>query len=269
MIGKPQRRPALPLAIFLLLLVGIGPLIAWRRATWTNLRKSFVWPAAAGATAGVLIWAGGVRQFYPWAFLTLCVFVTGTIVEEYARGIRARMRRGEGPLRAFAELLRRNQRRYGGYIVHLAVILMFVGFAGAAFDLEETKLLKPGERWDLAGYTIEYRGAQPVKHAHYAGAVARLALWDRGEPVGILLPEKRVYMQQEQPTTLPAVSSSLREDFYVILTGLEPDQSAALKVYINPLVNWLWIGGFVFVFGNTLLLWRMPDPRPLRPRGRA
>ncbi|MBW2416070.1 MAG: heme lyase CcmF/NrfE family subunit [Deltaproteobacteria bacterium] len=263
-IGPPFfQRLAGPLAIFLLLLTGIGPLIAWRRATWTNLRKSFLWPAGVAAVAGVGIRAIGVDQFYPWAFLTLCVFVTGTITEEYARGIRARMRRGEGPLRAFGELLRRNQRRYGGYIVHLSVILMFVGFAGAAFELEETKLLKPGERWDLAGYTVEYRSAQPVSHPHYAGAVARLALWDQGEPVGILLPEKRVYMQQEQPTTLPAVSSNLREDFYVILTGLEPDQSAALKVYINPLVNWLWIGGFVFVFGNTLLLWRMPEPRPM------
>jgi cytochrome c-type biogenesis protein CcmF len=245
-----------PLAIALLLLTGIGPLIAWRRATWVNLRKSFVWPGVIAAVAGLGLWAGGVRMFYPWSFLTLCAFVAGTIGLEYWRGIRARMRRGEGPVRAFVELLRRNQRRYGGYVVHLSVLLMFVGFAGSAFELEETRLLKPGERWEIGDYTLEYRQAQPLRHAHYAGAIARLALYHDGEPVGILTPEKRVYMQQEQPTTMPAVASTLREDFYVILTGLEPDQSAALKVYINPLVNWIWIGGYIFVIGNTLLLWR-------------
>ena len=165
------------------------------------------------------------------------------------------MRRGESPLQAVIELLRRNQRRYAGYVVHLAVVLVFIGFAGATFNFEDTKLLKPGESWQLGSYTVEYRQARPVSDRHYAGAVARLALYDHGQPVGMLLPEKRMYFQQEQATTIPAVASNLAEDFYVILAGLEPDQSAALKVYVNPLVNWIWIGGFVFVFGNTLLLW--------------
>ena len=264
-IGPPFfQRYVGPLAIFLLLLTGIGPLIAWRRATWTNLRKSFLWPAVGAGVGGALLLALGVNQVYPWAFLTLCIFVTGTIVEEYGRGIRARMRRGESPVRAFTELLRRNQRRYGGYVVHLSVVLMFVGFAGAAFDLEETKLLKPGERWDLGSYTLEYRQVYPVSHPHYASAIARLALYHNGDPVGILTPEKRLYFQQEQPATLPAISSTLGEDFYVILSGLEADQSAALKVYINPLVNWLWIGGLVFIIGNTLLLWRIPEPAAAR-----
>ncbi len=261
-IGPPffQRMTA-PLAVALLLLTGIGPLIAWRRATWANLRKSFLWPALAALVAAPIAWWAGLRGFYPAVFASLCGFVAGTIFLEYSRGIRSRMRRGEGPLRAFVELLRRNQRRYGGYVVHLSVVLMFVGFAGAAFDLEETRLLKPGERWELAGYTIEYRQSLPVTHPHYAGAIARLALYEGDEPIGILTPEKRMYFQQEQPTTLPAISSTLGRDFYVILTGLEPDQSAALKVYVNPLVNWIWIGGFVFVLGNTLLLWRIPGYR--------
>ena len=256
-----------PFAVALLLLTGIGPLIAWRRASWVNVRKSFLWPAGVALVAAPVVWLLGYRRFYPMVFLSLCAFVAGTISLEYSRGIRARMRRGENPLRAFAELLRRNQRRYGGYVVHLSVILMFVGFAGAAFDLEETRLLRPGETWQLDGYTVEYRGARPVHHPHYAGAQVRLALSKAGEPLGILTPERRMYFQQEQPTTLPAVRSSLGEDFYVILNGLEPDQSAALKVYINPLVNWIWIGGFVFVFGNTLLLWRIPNPRSPRDAG--
>jgi cytochrome c-type biogenesis protein CcmF len=183
------------------------------------------------------------------------------VLEEYGRGIGARMRRGESPARAFFELVRRNQRRYGGYVVHLAVVFFFVGFAGAAFNLEETRLLRPGETWELGRYTLEYRQARPVNHPHYAGAVARIAVYEAGEPIGILAPEKRMYFQQEQPTTVPAVASSLNEDLYVILAGLEPDQSAALKVYVNPLVNWIWIGGWVFVFGNALVLWPLPERR--------
>ncbi len=264
-IGPPFfNRYAGPLALFILLLAGVGPLIAWRRATWTNLRKSFIWPSVfAGGIVLALILLG-VHRFYPVAFGGLCAFVTGSIGEEYARGIRARMRRGEGPLTAFWTLIRRNQRRYGGYVVHLAIVLMFVGFAGAAFNLEETRLMRPGERWDVAGYTLEYRQVRPVRHAHYAGAVARLALYADGEPLGILTPEKRMYFQQEQPATLPAVASSLREDLYVILAGLEPDRSASYNVYVNPLVNWIWIGGFVFILGNTLILWPLPERRSRR-----
>jgi len=254
--GPPWFRAlAGPISLALLFLTGVGPLIAWRRATWVNLRKSFLWPAALGVAAAAAVFASGAREFYPIAFAGLCAFVTGTVLEEYQRGVRAHMRRGLGPVAAFVELLRRNQRRYAGYVVHLAVVLMFVGFAGAAFNLEETKLLKPGESWDLAGYTLEYRQAQPLSHPHYAGAIARVGVREHGKPVGILLPEKRMYFQQETPTTIPAVASTLGEDLYVILVGLEPDQSAALKVYVNPLVNWVWIGGFVFVIGNTLLLW--------------
>jgi len=261
-IGPPFfQRYAGPLAVFLLLLTGIGPLIAWRRATWVNLRKSFLRPAICAALGGLAIYALGMREFYPVAFVTLCAFVAGTVLEEYGRGIGARMRRGENPVRAFFELVRRNQRRYGGYVVHLAVVFFFVGFAGAAFNLEETRLLRPGETWELGRYTLEYRQARPVSHPHYAGAVARIAVYEAGEPIGILAPEKRVYFQQEQPTTVPAVASSLNEDLYVILAGLEPDQSAALKVYVNPLVNWIWIGGWVFVFGNALVLWPLPERR--------
>jgi cytochrome c-type biogenesis protein CcmF len=273
-IGPPFfQRYAGPLALFLLLLTGIGPLIAWRRATWLNLRKSFLVPAVCAAIGSLVVFGLGVHEFYPVVFAALCAFVAGTILEEYGRGIRARMRRGEGPVRAFFELVRRNQRRYGGYVVHLAVVLFFIGFAGAAFNLEETRLLHPGESWELGRYTLEYRQVRPVRDPHYAGVVARVAVYNEGRPVGILAPEKRMYFQQEQPTTIPAVASNLREDLYVILAGLEPDQSAALKVYVNPLVNWIWIGGWVFVFGNALVLWPLPERRareaPDRPGART
>jgi cytochrome c-type biogenesis protein CcmF len=259
-IGPPFfQRFAGPLALFMLFLAGVAPLIAWRRATWVNLRKSFLWPGLIALAVAAALFAGGVREFYPLAFQTLCAFVAATVFEEYARGIRARMRRGEGPVRAFLELVQRNQRRYGGYVVHLSVVLMFVGFSGAAFNLEETRVLHPGERWQLDGYTLEYRQALPVEHPHYAGAVARVALQRGEQPLGILTPEKRMYYQQEQPSTLPAVASSFGEDLYVVLVGLEQEGAAALKVYVNPLVNWIWFGGVVWILGNLLVLWPLPE----------
>ena len=143
--------------------------------------------------------------------------------------------------------------------MHLAVILIFIGFAGSAFEFEETRVLSPGERWAVNGYTLEYRQPVSSNQPNYAGAVARVALFNGDSPVGILKPEKRVYFQQEQPTTIPAISSSMREDIYLILVGLEPDRRAALKVFVNPLVNWIWIGGFVFIFGNALVLWPLSE----------
>ena len=172
--------------------------------------------------------------------------------------MRARMRRGENALAAFVELLRRNQRRYGGYVVHLAVVLMFVGFAGATFNLEETKLLTPGESWSLAGYTARVPAGAPGRPPALRGrGRAARAVPRTASPSGCCCPRSACTSSRSSRPRSRRSRSGLREDFYVILAGLEPDQRAALKVYINPLVNWIWIGGFVFVVGNTLLLWPM------------
>jgi cytochrome c-type biogenesis protein CcmF len=248
-----------PLALALLFLTGVGPLVAWRQATLANLRKSFLWPGLFALTVAIVLIVMGVREFYPVAFISLGAFVIGTVWEEYYRGIRARMRQGENLVQAFFELIRRNQRRYAGYIVHVAIVFMFFGFAGANYDIEATKLLKPGEKWELGGFTVEYRNVEELRHRHYSGVKARLALWQDGDPLIMLEPERRYYYQQETPSTLPAVFSNVAQDFYVILNGLEEDQSIALKAYINPLVNWIWIGGGVFIFANVLLLWPVPE----------
>ena len=247
-------------ALPLLLLTGIGPLIAWRRASGSNLRRQFLWPAGAGLVAGGLAGAlaglrGGVFPLLVWS---VSGFVVGTIVQEYVRAVRARMRHGENPVTAVATLLRKNQRRYGGYIVHLGVVFIFIGIAGAAFNEERLENMSPGDTVTMNGYRLEYKTALPIPAQHYGGAVARLALYEGDRGVATLTPERRVYWLEQQPASIPSVYSTLNEDLYVILTAVEPDGSATVKLYRNPLVNWIWIGGYTFVLGTLLIMWPHP-----------
>jgi cytochrome c-type biogenesis protein CcmF len=251
-----------PLVLFLLFLTGVGPLIAWRKATWPSLRRAFLWPVVAGvATAAVLAVAmGRDLHWYALSLWSLSVFVVATILQEYVRAIRARTRKGgENAFQAFAVLLRRNQQRYGGYIVHLGVVLVLVGTAGSVFNEERLENLAPGGEIGIHDYRLRYNTAQAIEDQHYGGATARIALYQDGTPLGVMTPEKRQYWLEEQPASIPSIHSTLREDLYVILTAVEADGSATIKIYRNPLVNWIWIGGVVFVLGTVAVMW--PNPR--------
>ncbi len=250
-----------PLALFLLFLTGVGPLIAWRRASRTSLQRQFLWPLSAGLSAALALWLAlrGRIGFYPLSLWSLGAFVTATVTQEYARAIRARMRKGnENAFQALGVLLSRNQQRYGGYIVHVGVALILLGIGGAAFNEERLETVRVGEKIRLNGYTLEYLTARPLPKQHYGGAVARLALFEAGRPLAVMAPEKRMYWLEQQPASIPSIHSTLREDLYVILTSLEPDGSAIVKIYRNPLVNWIWIGGFTFVLGALVILWPHP-----------
>ena len=155
-------------------------------------------------------------------------------------------------------LLRRNQQRYGGYVVHVGVVLIVLGIGGAAFNEERLENVRVGETIRMNGYRLEYLTARPIPQQHYGGAVARLALFEGDRPVAVMAPEKRMYWLEQQPASIPSIHSTLREDLYVILTSLERDGSATLKIYRNPLVNWIWIGGFTFVLGAVVILWPHP-----------
>jgi cytochrome c-type biogenesis protein CcmF len=258
-----------PLALFLLFLTGVGPIVAWRRASPVSLRRQFVGPAAAGVACGVAFtaWFRGSAEFYPLMVWSLGAFVTATIVQEYGRAIRIRVRKhGENPLRAVATLLRKNQQRYGGYIVHLGAVMVLIGTAGSVFNEERLETVSPGHEISMNGYRLRYLTAHPLPAQHYGGAVARLALYHHDDPVGVMVPEKRRYWLEEQPASIPSVHSTLREDLYVILTEIEADGSATLKIYRNPLVNWIWIGGVVFVLGTVAVMWPHPTRSPAPPR---
>ncbi|MEE8581530.1 MAG: cytochrome c-type biogenesis CcmF C-terminal domain-containing protein, partial [Myxococcota bacterium] len=255
------------LALLLLALSGIGPLIAWRRASPANLHRQFLWPGAAFLlTLLVLAFAfWGSIPFWPLACWSLSAFVVVGIVQEYWRAIGARVRnRGETIIEAFANLLRKNQRRYGGYIVHLSIVFVLVGIGGAAFNQERLENMAPGDSIRLHDYRFEYLTADAIPEQHYGGARARIALYKQDRGIRVLTPEKRVYWLEEQPSSIPAIYSTLREDVYVILTNIEADGSATLKIHRNPLVNWIWIGGLVFVIGSVCIMW----PHPERERER-
>jgi cytochrome c-type biogenesis protein CcmF len=250
--------------LILLFLTGVGPLIAWRRSSPALLRRLFAWPAAAGVAGGLLIWAcyGRELEFYLLMVASLGAFVVGTVVQEYARAIRVRVRRGgENAAQALFALWRKNQQRYGGYVVHLGAVAILMGIAGSVLNEERLENVRPGSELRIADYRLRYLTARPLPAQHYGGAVARIALYRGDEPLAVMAPEKRMYWLEQQPASIPSVHSTLREDLYVILTALEPDGSATLKVYRNPLVNWIWIGGAIFVVGTALVMWPHPGPR--------
>ena len=248
----------------LLLLTGVGPLIAWRRASPANLRRQFIWPTATGAATAVMlgIALGSQITLYAYVAWSLCAFVIGTIAQEYVRAVRARTRKGgENSLQALGALLRKNQQRYGGYIVHLGVVFVLIGITGAVLNQERLENVRPGGSFAIDGYRWTYLTAEALPAQHYGGAVARLALYRGDQPLAVMAPEKRMYWLEQQPASIPSVYSTLREDLYVILTAIEHDGSATFKVYRNPLVNWIWIGGAVFVLGTLAVMWPHPERR--------
>jgi cytochrome c-type biogenesis protein CcmF len=256
------------LALPLLFLTGVGPLIAWHRASAASLRRQFIAPAgfglAVGAVLAVAFW--GEIGFWALCCWTLCAFVTGTVSQEYWQAIRARRRlHGESVATALAVLLQKNQRRYGGYIVHLGIVFMMVGFSGALLNEETLENVQPGDSVTLHDYRLRYLTADAIPAQHYGGAKARVALYQADQPLVVMTPEKRMYWLEQQPTSIPAIYSTFNEDLYVILTALEQDGSATLKVYRNPLVNWIWVGGYILIAGTIVILW----PHPVRTDARS
>ena len=258
----------IPIFLGLIALSGICPLIAWRRASVKNLKRNFAHPALFGLLVGVVLFALGIRHVYALIALSLSAFVTATIVSEFYRGARVRRRKsGHGWIRSFAELVGRNRRRYGGYIVHFGVVLFVVGATGSAFVTEKEAVLGEGESVQVGDYTLTYEGMSTYTSLNRQVFAATLDVSKGGRSVGTSVPQKRLYRTWDQPTTEPAILSTLVEDLYVILIGFT-DQGARFKILINPLMVWLWIGGVVLTVGTLIALWptEAKRPRAAKPR---
>jgi cytochrome c-type biogenesis protein CcmF len=250
-----------PLGLMLLFLMGVGPVIAWRRATWSALRRSFAWPVACGLVAGLVCVAAGMRSFWALLSFSLVFFVLGTVTQEFYRGVRARQAMvGEGAVRALARLVGKNRRRYGGYVIHVAVVMIFVAITGTSvFRIEKQVTLNQGETFEIGGYTLRYEGLEEKETPHVAYLMARLAVLVDGRQVDTLRPEKRFYKKPEQPTTEVAIRSTLGSDLYLVLGSYDAEsRMATILAYLNPLIAFLYWGGITLVLGTLVAIWPAP-----------
>jgi len=261
-VGPPWfNQWIVPLGLSLILVTGVGPLIAWRKASGQNLTRNFSVPLAFMAGTALLLAVAGMRHLRAILAFSLCVFVVVTIVQELYRGSRARMKTaGESFLGGLSSLIGRNKRRYGGYLVHVGMVMIFVGIAGsAAFQQEAMAVLRRGESFDIGPYKLTFADTSSSHDAHKDVLTTVLDVSRDGRKVATLRPEKYFYRATEQPTTEVSIYGlfswppNLSEDLYTILVDNNPQAGGyTFKAYLNPLVSWIWIGGLVVIIGTHI-----------------
>jgi cytochrome c-type biogenesis protein CcmF len=254
----------------LLVLMGVGPLIAWRRASLKGLGRTFLWPAAVAIVTGVVLLALGAGSSIPGLIAyTFSAFVLAAIGLEFVRGTRARraLSSESWPV-AFASLVGRNRRRYGGYVVHVAIVLLAIGIAGSsAYDSVVEGRLAAGQSLSVSGYTVTYQKLTERETAHAAEVRAHLAISRDGKGLGTLEAGKNSYKIAGPD---PQVSSEVGirtdyvtgEDLFVIPEQVNDDGTVYFRIFVKPLVNLIWLAGLVFLLGSVIALW--PDAREQR-----
>jgi cytochrome c-type biogenesis protein CcmF len=262
-VGPPFfNRVNIPIGLFLLFLTGVGPLLAWRRTSLDSLKRNFGWPLLIGLAAGTVAFPLGFRDFFSLVCLILSVFVALTIASEFYRGARViRARTGANLLSAVGQLTLRNTRRYGGYVVHFGIVLVFIGISGAAFNQDNQMEMAPGSRMQIGPYTLVCQTFTSRPEQNYTAERATLEVLRGGKQKMMLYPERRFYPTNEQSGTMVAIYSTLKEDLYVVYAGRSPEsQQPVIHAYLNPLVKWIWLGGVIVVLGTGLAL--LPSRQP-------
>jgi len=247
----------IPIGLVLLCLTGIGPLLVWRKTSKQSFVRNFTTPVIAGLVMALVLYIINIRGYVLISF-SLSVFVLTTISLEFARGIRSRITvHKENPLTG------KNRSRYGGYIVHVGIVFMFIGFTGHAFDIEKEFGLKKDETNHLGGYTFVLQNIREEERPNHYAWIADLHVSDAsGKEIVMLHPEKRIYFhrnpdpERRQPHSELDIYSTMKQDIYSIFNSVDLENGVAyLKIMINPLVNWVWFGGFIFVLGTLVALW--------------
>ncbi|MBE2237194.1 MAG: heme lyase CcmF/NrfE family subunit [Caldilineaceae bacterium] len=259
-----------PLFLLLLLLMGVAPLLGWRHTSLAAFRKQFTFPTLAALGVGVFVFVVA-RSLYPMIGLAICAFVVATIIQEYVRGVQARRSTtGENALVAIGNLWRRNGRRYGGYIVHIGIVLIGVAVIGNEFYQQSLSVtLATGESATVGRYQIVYNGMQTDRQANLMEFGAQLEAFhlDSGQQVAVVVPKRNIYDKApDMPTSEVGLHMSPIEDVYVVLNGWDDGgASATFTIYINPLTMWMWVGGIVLVIGTLIAAW----PNPVRRRNES
>jgi cytochrome c-type biogenesis protein CcmF len=258
-VGAPYfNSVTVPLFLFLVFLMAVGPIIAWRRASWDHLKRNFLGPASAALLFGLALFIWKVRDFLPLLGFTLLAFVVSTILYDTALALRARRRiAGEGILRGLISLARRNQRRYGGLTVHLGVVLIIMGIAGSmSYSIEKEATMALKQQLQVGNYQIQFEGLTGSRQPTHFRVEGAFRVFHNGNNEGILNPALKFFPTQQSPIGRAVHQSSLSEDIYLILSGfsdLDRNQ-ATLKVLVRPLVVWMWIGGFVIALGTLICI---------------
>jgi cytochrome c-type biogenesis protein CcmF len=278
-VGAPwYNREAVPIGLFLLFLTGVGPLLPWRSTSMRAVRRNFILPTIAlWATvivcliAGDRPWKGG--EFDSGSFFALVAFaisaaVFTAIVSEFLRGAGVISRQtGKNLIVSTYLLTRRNTRRYGGYIVHIAIVIIVVGLAGAAFNKNTEQEMALHDKMSVGPYTLECVGFTQDSNANYNSDYALIDVYSGGKKQFQMAPEKRVYLASQQPQTMVAIHSVLSWDLYVVFEGTNPDTGQPIiKAFLNPLVSWIWAGVVLLVIGTFLAL--IPSQTPVTATSR-
>ncbi|MEM7342701.1 MAG: heme lyase CcmF/NrfE family subunit [Chloroflexota bacterium] len=276
-VGPPfYEKTTMPLWAIILVLMGIAPLIPWRVTTLKRIGDSLVWPAVGTIVVAVILYFMGITALWALFGFSLCSFTLISTLIEYWRGVAARHRRhGESYPIALWKLFGRNRRRYGGYLIHIGVVIMAIGIIGSqVYQVETQKNLAVGESVTVGSqfvesYELTYLGLQEgASPDDRLITEARLAVRKNGRSVGELIPYREFFVVQQQPMTIPDKRSTAADDLYVLLSGWEgTGETATFTIYINPLVNWVWVGSFVLILGSMIAAW--PTPQESRQQARA
>jgi cytochrome c-type biogenesis protein CcmF len=257
-VGPPFfNRWMAPIGLILLALTGVAPLLAWRRSSLANVREQFLWPVLATVVVSVALVGLGVRVWSSGVCFALCAFVATSIGQEFLRGAAVRKEAtGTDVLTAGIGLVMRERRRYGGYIVHLGIVLMFLGFAGEGFKVDQQVLLKAGQETTVGHYTVRNMGVKVTDDGQKQMVTGHVAVFEDGKALGTMYPARWFYRKhEEQPTTEVAIRRTVAEDLYLVMPAYElGDQSMSLQVVVNPLVNWIWAGFGMLVLGTGIAL---------------
>ncbi len=260
-----------PIFLAIILLAGICTLIGWRRASTKNLIRNFLWPLIAAMVLAIVLFAFGIREGVSLVAFPLCLFVLFTILSEWFRGTRARRKiKSENYLKAFLSLIWANKPRYGGYFVHMGIIILAVGIVGSSvYDVEQEATLMPGESMTINNYSLTYEDMDYYTTPSREVVTATLSVSKNGKALGNMTPEKYFHYSYQQPVTEVAIRSTLAEDLYIILVSWDESGATAFKVMVNPLINLMWIGAGVVLLGGIIAFW--PDRRksPAAETGRS
>src|SRR5215469_7179840 len=277
-VGPPFfNSVAVPFALILLLLTAVGPLLAWRKTSLESLKRNFLWPSLAALGVGIFLvvtppsW-GSAFGLRPWVdisyFYSLVAAMLGTLVvftvaSEFLRGGRVIAgKTGQGLAASMVHLARRNTRRYGGYIVHVGIALVFLGVLGTPLNQTAEKEMSFGDQLSIGPYQLVSRSYTQTENPNYSADVAILDVYKNGRLIDTLYPESRFYIATQQPQHIPTVRSTLKEDLYVVYEGQNQGTGhPIIKAHLNPLVSWLWIGVLVMMFGTVVAL--IPNAAPV------